>query len=402
MDRPRHARSLILGVAVALFMTACGGTGAEQGGETAAPEATGATGTESAAAAASEAGGEGEADVEELLAEGTLSGYDALPFTDILPMEEGPIEVEGETPDLVIGFSQTCFNHPWRVAMLESVQAEVERHPNVDVVTLDGNCDIVKQTNDVDDLLARGVDAIVMSPVESDGLVPAANRAVAAGVPLVVLDRDVFTDKSLFIGQSNVTMAYGVAQEMVEALDGEGMIVEITGLVGSSPAIDRSKGLAMALEEAPGIEMLTTGDGEWIREPAVALMDDWLVRYPEIDAVFSHAEESSWGAQLAISRAGRCEDGILHFTHDGSAAGFTSVSEGQFQADGNYSPFIGDIGVRAALMLLQGQEIPDAEPYDQPGQYLQLPDLPPVTPENAEEWIPRGWGDFDSPADPCA
>lgn len=385
----------------AVLAAACGSSG----GDTATTAATDAAATDAAAttdAAAADAAGGGAADTEALLAQGTLGGYEDLPFSDVLPLEEGPIEIDGETPELTIGFSQTGFNHPWRIAMLESVQAEVDRHPNVDVVVLDGNVDIVKQTNDIDDLLARGVDAIVMSPVESDGLVPAANRVMEAGVPLVVLDRDVFTEKSLFIGQSNVTMARGVAEEMVEALDGEGKIVEITGLVGSSPAIDRSRGLAEALEEAPGIEILTTGDGEWIREPAVTLMEDWLVRYPEIDAVFSHAEESSWGAQLAIARAGRCGDGILHFTHDGSAAGFESVQAGQFQADGNYSPFIGDIGVRAALMLLQGEEIPGAESYDQPGRYLRLEDLPVVSPDNAEEWTPRGWGDFAAPDDPCA
>lgn len=394
MHHPRQILSLALGAALLMLLAACGGM-------TSSGDATAGAGSEQAAAAG--AAQPGEADIEGLIAEqGTLTGYDALPFTDILPVPEGPIEIDGEARDVVIGFSQTCFNHPWRVAMLESVQAEVERHPNVSVVTLDGNCDIVKQTNDVDDLLSRGVDAIVMSPVESDGLVPAANRVVQAGVPLVVLDRDVFTEKSLFIGQSNVTMAYAAAQEMIEALDGEGKVLEITGLVGSSPAIDRSKGLQMALEEAPGVELLATGDGEWIREPAVALMEDWLVRYPEIDAVFSHAEESSWGAQLAIGRAGRCEDEIMHVTHDGSAAGFESVAEGQFEADGNYSPFIGDIGVRAALLLLQGQEVEGAESYDEPGQYLQLPDLPVVTPENAEEWIPQGWGEFEPPADPCA
>jgi ribose transport system substrate-binding protein len=375
-----------------LLLAACGG---EDTPSADAGDAADDTGADAEASGAVDAG-------ELVEEEGTLGSYEDLPFTDILPMDEGEIEVDGEVRDITIGFSQTGFNHPWRVAMLESVLAEAERHPNVSVIVLDGNVDIVKQSNDIDDLLARGVDAIVMSPVESDGLVPAANRVIEAGIPLVVLDRDVFTEKSLFIGQSNVTMAEGVARQLAEDLGGEGKILEITGLVGSSPAIDRSRGLEIVLEEYPDIELLTTGDGEWIREPAVSLMEDWLVRYEEIDAVFSHAEESSWGAQLAISRANRCDEGILHYTHDGSRAGFESVRDGMFRADGNYSPFIGDIGVRAALMLLQGQEIPDAQSYDQPGEYLQLPDLPVVTPDNAEEWIPRGWGDFSPPDDPCA
>ena len=206
----------------------------------------------------------------------------------------------------------------------------------------------------------------------------------------------------MFIGQSNVEMARDTAERMIEDLGGEGKIVEITGLSGSSAATDRSEGLRQALEDAPGIEVIAVGDGEWVREPAVGIMDDWLTKFDEIDAVFSHAEESSWGAQQAIANAGRCGDGIRHYTHDGSSPGFEAVAAGDFQADGNYSPFIGDIGVRAALLALQGEEIADAEAYDQPGVRLELPGLPTVVPDNAEEWIPKGWGDFERPANPCA
>lgn len=343
-----------------------------------------------------------EVNAEEAIGESTLGGYDELPFTDILPMDEGEVEAEGGE-GVVIGFSQTCFNHPWRSAMLESAQLEADRHANVELVVTDGNCDIADQNNDISDLLAQNVDAVIMSPVESSGLAPAATRVMEAGVPLVLLDRDVPSEKSLFIGQSNVTMAKNVAEQMVEDLDGEGKILEITGLVGSSPAVDRSEGLKQAIEDEPGIEVLATGDGEWIREPAVRLMEDWLVRYDEIDAVFSHAEESSIGAQQAIARAGRCDEGILNYTHDGSIAGFESVNREQFQADGNYTPFIGDIGVRAALMELQGEEIPGAESYEEPGLRLQIPDLPVVTPENAQEQIEQGRGwEYPNFEDPCS
>lgn len=327
--------------------------------------------------------------------------YDSLPFTDVLPMEEGEVEIDGSS-EITIGFSQTCFNHPWRPAMIDSAEAEVARHPGVELVVLDGNCDVAKQSNDVDDLLARGVDAVILSPVESAGLAPAAGRVVAAGIPLVVLDRDVPAEKTVFIGQSNVEMAQDTAERMIEDLGGEGKIVEITGLSGSSAAVDRTKGLQQALEDAPGIEVIAQGDGEWVREPAVGVMEDWLTKFDEIDAVFSHAEESSWGAQQAIANAGRCDDGIAHYTHDGSSPGFEAVAAGDFQADGNYSPYIGDIGVRAVLMALQGQDIPDATEYAEPGLLLELPGLPTVVPENAEEWVPKGWGDFETPANPCA
>jgi ribose transport system substrate-binding protein len=330
-----------------------------------------------------------------------LEQHEGLPFTDVLPLESGPIEVDGSIDQIVVGFSQTGFNHPWRIAMLEAAQAEACRHPNVSIIVLDGNVDVAKQSNDMRDLIARGVDAVLLSPVESAALMPAARAVMNEGIPLIVMDRDVPTEKTLFIGQSNVTMGERVAEVMAEDLEGSGNIVVITGLQGSSPAVDRDQGMRNVLEGHPEIEVLAVGDGEWIREPAVAIMEDFLTAFPDIDAVFSHAEESSWGAQLAIARAGRCDDGIRHYTFDGSNAGFKSVRDGTFRADGNYTPFIGDIGMRAALYTLMGMEVPGAEPYGQPGVQLALPDSPTVTETNAEEWIGRGWGDFEPTLDPC-
>jgi ribose transport system substrate-binding protein len=330
-----------------------------------------------------------------------LESYEKLPLTNVLPMEAGDIEIDGEVRDIVIGFSQTGFNHPWRIAMLEAAQAEACRHSNVSMIVLDGNVDVAKQNNDVRDLIARGVDAVLLSPVESAALVPASRAVMRAGLPLVIMDRDVPSDKTLFIGQSNITMGEKVAEVMAEDLDGEGNIVVITGLQGSSPAVDRDKGMKNVLAEHPGINVLAVGDGQWIREPAVPIMEDFLIAFDDIDAVFSHAEESSWGAQLAIARAQRCGDNIRHYTFDGSNAGFKSVAAGTFRADGNYTPFIGDVGLRAALMALQGKQISSAEAYEEPGLRLQLPDSPTVTKTNSEEWIGRGWGDFEPSLDPC-
>jgi ribose transport system substrate-binding protein len=327
--------------------------------------------------------------------------YKKLPLTNVLPLDEGPISIKGQTRAITIGFSQTGFNHPWRVAMLESLQSEACRHPNIKLIVLDGNVDVAKQSNDVRDLLVQGVDAVLLSPVDSAALVPAARAVMDAKLPLIALDRDVPTAKTLFIGQSNVTMAEKVAERMAKDMGGKGNIVAITGLKGSSPAVDRDKGMKNVLAKYPDIKVLAVGDGQWIREPAVQLMEDFLTAHPDINAVFSHAEESSWGAELAIARANRCKDKIRHYTFDGSNAGFKTVQAGTFGADGNYTPFIADIGLRAALYKLMDKEITGQQTYDQPGQRLQLPDSPTVVPENAAEWIGRGWGTFEPTPDPC-
>ncbi len=202
--------------------------------------------------------------------------YKELPFTNILPLPKGPIAIDGKVRPIRIGFSQTAFNHPWRVAMIESAKAEAARHSNVQLVITDGNVDVMKQTADVQDLLAQGVDAIVLSPIESTALVPAAKQVMAAGIPLIVLDRDVFTNKTLFIGQDNYKIAYQLGKLLGQKLKGQGNVVEISGILGSSVAIDRHNGFADALKAYPGIKVLQMGDGQFLRDPAMKLMEDWL------------------------------------------------------------------------------------------------------------------------------
>lgn len=318
--------------------------------------------------------------------------YQTLPFKDVYPIEDGPILINGEEKPIKIGFSQTGFNHPWRIEMNNSILAQIERFPNVEVVMTDGNVDIVKQAADIDDLLAQGCDAIILSPIDSTALVAAADKVMAAGIPLIVLDRDVFTDKTLFMGQSNYSIGMELGKKLAEDLGGKGNVVEITGLLGNAVTIDRQKGFRDAIAAYPDIEVIAEGDGQFIREPASKLMDDFLIAHDDIDAVYSHAEESAWGAALAIQRANRTGDNILQYTIDASNEGFRSVESGEFQADGNYTPFIGQVGVRAALYALMGQDLTGSASYDY-GMKYELPEMPIVIKDNVSDWLGKGWGE---------
>src|SRR6202023_237678 len=109
--------------------------------------------------------------ITNMTSEELLKFYQTLPLTNILPLPDGPVEIQGKVKNLTIGFSQTGFNHPWRVAMLQSLQAEAARHPNIQLIITDGHVDIAKQSDDIRDLLARGVDWIIFIPVAPTRLV---------------------------------------------------------------------------------------------------------------------------------------------------------------------------------------------------------------------------------------
>ena len=157
--------------------------------------------------------------ITNMTSEELLKFYQTLPLTNILPLPDGPVEIDGKVKNLTIGFSQTGFNHPWRVAMLQSLQAEAARHPNIQLIVTDGHVDIAKQSDDIRDLLARGVDAVIMSPVESAGLVPAARGVMQNKLPLVVLDRDVPAERRLLVPQRHLgTRNRGVLEQLAHFL----------------------------------------------------------------------------------------------------------------------------------------------------------------------------------------
>lgn len=319
--------------------------------------------------------------------------YQELPFNDVFPLEDGEIAIDGEVKPIRIGFVQTALNHPWRIAMNESLQAQAERFPNVELIILDGEADAAKQCNCIEDFIAMGVDAIILSPMDSVSFNNACQNITGAGIPLIVLDRDVNNaDKTVYIGQSNYAIGYALGKQAIKDLGGKGDVVELTGNVGNAVTIDRSQGFYDAIADAPEIKIIASGDAEFLREPASVLMDDYLIANEKIDAVYSHAEESAWGAALAIMRAGRSGDGIRQYTIDASNEGFRSVESGEFAADGNYTPYIGQVGVRAALYVLSGKTLEGTETYEYGTRYT-LPEMPVVTPENVADWLGTGWGE---------
>ena len=221
--------------------------------------------------------------------------------------------------------------------MLAALQAEACRHPNIKLVVVDGNVDVAKQNNDVRDLLARGVDAVLMSPVESGALVPAARAVMSAGSRL---SSWIATSRPTRLCLSGEQRDDGGRRRRKngEGPGRQGNIVVITGLKGSSAAVDRDKGMKNVLAKYPDIKILATGDRQWICDPSVPIMEDFLTAYPKIDAVFSHAEESAWGAQLAVARGNHCKDDIKHYMFGGSNAGFKPRKPGRSRLTGTTRP----------------------------------------------------------------
>ena len=259
-----------------------------------------------------------------------------------------------------IGLSQGTMNHPFRVAMVdENVAYAEENYPEFEVIATDGQNDCATQAQDVEDLLARGIDLLIISPLTSDALTPVCQKAMDQGIPVVTLDRNVECDVTCFIGAENKPMGVASADKLAEALDGKGKIVEIQGTAGASATIDRHDGFAEQLEaEYPDMEIIATQYCDYLREDAMTFMDDTLQRFGpgEIDAIYCHNDEMALGALEALRAAGREDEEILIVGMDGSEDAFKEIEAGNMFFTVFY-PYCAPEGMQAAYEILEGDGV---------------------------------------------
>ncbi|MEJ2636057.1 MAG: substrate-binding domain-containing protein, partial [Calditrichia bacterium] len=162
----------------------------------------------------------------------------------------------------VIGFSQCNSAEPWREAMNKKMAAEAANHPEIELVISDAQQDNSRQVADVENFIVKEVDLLIISPNEAQPLTAIVETAYDKGIPVIVLDRKILSAKyTTFIGADNVQIGEAAGQYAARLLNGKGKVVEIWGLKGSTPAIERHNGFMKGIAGFPGIEIIYDQDG---------------------------------------------------------------------------------------------------------------------------------------------
>jgi ribose transport system substrate-binding protein len=262
----------------------------------------------------------------------------------------------------VIGFSQATTTEPWRLLFNEVLRQEAAKYANIELIVADGLDDTDKQVRDVSDFIRQKVDAILISPKVASGLTPIVNRAYNAGIPVIVLDRDLTNDQyTQFIGGDNHLIGRTAGQYAVQLLGGkhaaQGVVLEIWGGMASTPALDRHSGFHEIVDQEPGILMATEpADGDWKQDKGYEIMARALAENDRIDLVYAHNDPMAFGAYLAAKDEGR-EKEIYFLGIDGiPGEGVKWVAEGILTATFLYDT-PGDEGVQQVLRVLAGAPI---------------------------------------------
>ncbi len=258
--------------------------------------------------------------------------------------------------DFRIGVSQ-CSDDEWRSKMNEEMKREAAFLGNIDVVFRSAYDDSERQCADIDSLVDEKVDLLIVAPNEARGVTAAVRRARRKGIPVIMVDRKLDADEyDAYVGADNFEIGYKAGVYVATALGGHGRVVEIMGLRGSTPAMERHNGFVAALSEAPGISLVASVDGKWRSEDAAIAVDSLLPHCPNPDFIFSHNDRMAVGARSVMSRYGKTSRFIGVDAVPGKGYGVELVRNGILEASLIYTTG-GDKIIQLADSLLKKQKI---------------------------------------------
>jgi ribose transport system substrate-binding protein len=185
----------------------------------------------------------------------------------------------------VIGMSQCNLGEPWRVQMNADIKAAADKHPDIKMIYKDAQNKTTVQQDQVKEFVNLGVDLIIISPKEALPLTKPVADAMDAGIPVIVLDRKVEGDKyTCFIGGDNRKIGEEAGKFMAKLLGGKGSIVELKGLMTSTPAVERHEGFMKGIKGSQ-IKIVFDADCHWLEPDAQKEMASALSRFPDGEKV---------------------------------------------------------------------------------------------------------------------
>ncbi|NLJ75300.1 MAG: D-ribose ABC transporter substrate-binding protein [Firmicutes bacterium] len=261
-----------------------------------------------------------------------------------------------DTVEIAVAFC--TLNIPFFVEMENGVR-EAAEEAQVRLVVTNAEDSAAKQLSQVEDLITRKPDLLLLAPVDSDVLVSAVEAAHKANIPVITIDRTVNSDKVLtYIGVDDVAGGRAAGQYIAERLNGEGNVIMLEGVMGSSAQRDRAQGFEEAIGEYEGIKLLAKQTANFNRVEGMNVTENLLQAHPDVDAIFAQNDEMALGALRAIEAAGK-QDKIVVVGFDADPEAKDAVRLGEMDATVEGSPYkLGVMGIEASLQYLNGETLP--------------------------------------------
>lgn len=258
-----------------------------------------------------------------------------------------------QSDKFIIGVSQ-CSQDIWREKLNAELTMGTYFHDNIELHFASADDSDEKQINQINQFLDDGIDLLIVAPNQVATVTPAIDKVYDKGIPVIVFDRKTDSQKyTAYIGADNYEMGRQMGEYIAMELKGSGEVLEIMGLKGSSPAIERHNGFIDAMKRYPGIKVVASLQGDWTEESAVKALSQFSYDYSRIDFVFGQNDRMAVGASKVIgkitdAKAQYCGiDGL-----PGSGGGIECVRDSILKASYIY-PTHGDEVLQLAVNILE-------------------------------------------------
>ncbi|MGG0812626.1 ribose ABC transporter substrate-binding protein RbsB [Paenibacillus alvei] len=265
---------------------------------------------------------------------------------------------DGDLKNMKIGLSISTLNNPFFVSLKDGVVAEAKKH-GIETIVVDAQNDSAKQSNDVDDLMQKGVNVLLINPTDSSAISTAVQSANNLGIPVITLDRSADQgDVKALVASDNVKGGR-MAAEFIEKLVGKNAkVIELEGVAGASATRERGKGFHEVADQT--LKVIAKQTADFDRTKGLNVMENLLQANPDVQAVFAHNDEMALGAIEAIKSSGK-DIPVIGF--DGNDDALKSIQEGKLTATVAQQPeLIGQLAVQAAYDVLQGKTVDQSIP----------------------------------------
>ena len=308
------------------------------------------------------------------------------------------------TSDIEIGIVvKTASNAHFQDISYGAVLAGKDLGINVRVDNTSTEAEVDKQVTKCEDMINAGVDALILTADDSDGVSAAVNAAHDAGIPFITVDTgitNVWDDAvaeylPTFIGVDHEVMAYNLAKDVIDnQLGGSGNIVLLRGVDAATSSNERTAGFKRAIEES-GCTLVAENTGKYDQDTAVQVMSDILQTTKDVDAVLCCNDLMAVGAVTALEENGFTvggEDGVTVVGIDGNLIALQSIAEGKIYGSAyDWSILQGYYAVEQAYAMINGEEL-DTKGIVQndDGTYTTITPDTIITAENVDEYLPHG------------
>ncbi|MFJ8062474.1 substrate-binding domain-containing protein [Streptomyces sp. NPDC096142] len=307
--------------------------------------------------------------------------------------DNAPVADDKPGKAVTIGFAGPQADHGWLNAINDNAKSRAGKYSDVTLEITEGSNDIAQQIGQIQTLINKKVDVLVILPADGKALTQVGLQAIKAGIPVVNLDR-VFASPQAYrcwIGGDNYGMGLNAGHYIGEQLKGRknAKVVELAGLDNLELTQQRTKGFDDALKNYPNIRKVARQAADFTVESGQAKMAQLLQAQPQFDALWNHDDDQGVGALRAIDQAGRDDFLMVGGAGAKSAMDAIKAGKGVLKATVLYPPTMAASAIDLARALAQGKGVGGLAEFEIPSSVTLYSAV--VTKDNVDQYLPTGF-----------